>query len=71
MIAGYITYKELELITGFKPKYLKQLILNGLKYHELDINYDEDNLKIDTNLSWDEMLFNINEVEDWLKVHIF
>lgn len=71
MIAGYLTFKELEIITGFKPKYLKQLILNGLEYHELDIQYDMNNLKIDTNLSWDEMLFSIDEVERWLKVHIF
>lgn len=65
MLAGYVTYEELKLITGYPDRILNQLIINGLNIHECDV----DRKKIGGNTK--QMLFNIQEVEDWLKVHVF
>lgn len=65
MLAGYVTYEELKIITGYSDKFLNKLIINGLNIHEADLQYKQMNSKIK------QMLFNLQEVEDWLKVHIF
>ena len=38
MLAGYVTYEELKLITGYPDRFLNQLIVNGLNIHEADLN---------------------------------
>jgi len=65
MLAGYVTYEELKLITGYPDRFLNQLIVNGLNIHEADLNMKQ----IGGNTK--QMLFNLQEVEDWLKVHVF
>ena len=65
MIAGYVTYEELKLITGFDDKFLNKLIIKGLNIHEADLEYTKFTSK------YKQMLFNLAEVEEWLKVHIF
>ena len=34
MLAGYITYEELKLITGYSDVILNKLITKGLNFHE-------------------------------------
>ncbi len=65
MLAGYVTYDELLLITGFSEKFLNKLIIKGLNMHEADLEYEKLSSK------YKQQLFNLQEVEDWLKVHIF
>ena len=68
MISGYVTFDELLLITGFNEKYLKKLLLNGLYFHELHIDSDE---MLKKGASVKHCLFDLKEVEDWIKVHVF
>lgn len=65
MIAGYVTYDELKLITGFDDKLLNKLILLGMNYHELDLDHTNFTSK------YKEQLFNLEEVEEWIRMHIF
>lgn len=70
MLAGYITYEELKLITGYSDVILNKLITKGLNFHELDLEYNNIN-KPKRSDRYKRMLFNLQEVEDWLRVHIF
>jgi hypothetical protein len=70
MLAGYITYEELKLITGYSDVLLSKLITKGLAFHELDLEYNNKNKPKRTD-RYKRMLFNIKEVEEWLKIHIF
>ena len=65
MLAGYVTYDELKLITGFSEKFLNRLILRGMNIHEIDLDYR----RLPSN--YRQQLFNLAEVEEWIKVHIF
>lgn len=65
MLAGYVTYEELKIITGYTDSFLNKLILNGLNVHEADADYKRMDSKIK------QTLFSLTEVEEWLKVHIF
>lgn len=67
MIAGYVTFDELLLLTGFTENYLKKLLLNGLKYHEIHLKYND----MTTKPPLRQCLFDLNEVEEWIKVHVF
>lgn len=70
MLNGYVTYDELKLVTGFPDYFLSKLITKGLKFHEADLEYN--NIKKPTRSDrYKLMLFNLKEVEEWLKVHIF
>ena len=68
MLNGYVTYDELKLITGYNDSFLSKLISKGLNLHEADLDYDVNKPK---KTSYKMMLFNLQEVEDWLRVHIF
>lgn len=70
MLAGYITYEELKLITGYSDTFLSKLITKGLQFHEADLEYN--NPKNPKNpYNYKKTLFNLQEVEDWLRVHVF
>lgn len=67
MIAGYVTFDELKIITGYPEKFLKSLLLKGLNFHEITLDTDfnsEKSIKGQT-------LFSLKEVEEWIKVHVF
>lgn len=68
MIAGYVTYNELKIITGYSDVMLTKLLIQGINSHELEITKGIRKEKI---LPLKEQLFNLNEVERWIKVHIF
>ena len=56
------------LITGFDEKLLKKLIIEGITRHELTIdqfitNPNKKDLK--------EQLFNLNEIINWIKIHVY
>lgn len=65
MLAGYVTYEELLLITGFSEKVLNKLIIKGLNLHEMDLEPNKLTSK------YKQQLFDLSEVEEWLKVHVF
>lgn len=67
MIAGYITYDELKLITGYSDQLLKNLILQGLNIHEVEVAIEGSHK--DRKVT--EQVFNLKEIENWLKVHIY
>lgn len=70
MLNGYVTYNELKLITGFSDVFLHKLISKGLSIHEVDLEYN--NVKAPIRQSnYKQVLFNLAEVEEWLRVHIF
>ena len=71
MLAGYITYEELKLITGFSDVFLNRLITKGLAFHEVDLEYNNIGRKPKREDYYKRILFNIQEVENWLKVHVF
>lgn len=55
------------MLTGFKEPLLRKLIIEGITRHELSINtFIKSNKK---NL--DEQLFNLDEVVNWIKLHIY
>ena len=70
MLAGYITYEELKLITGYSEVILNKLITKGLAFHELDLEYNNTN-KPKRSDRYKRLLFNLQEVEQWLRLHIF
>ena len=70
MLNGYVTYKELKLITGFSDCFLSRLITKGLNIHEVDLEYNSVN-KPKREDRYKNLLFNLEEVENWLRVHIF
>ena len=68
MINGYVTYNELKLITGYSDPMLNQLLIQGISQHQLEIQVDSDK-RFSRPLR--ECLFNLSEVENWIKLHIF
>ena len=70
MLNGYVTYDGLKLITGFNDYFLSKLITKGLNIHEADLEYNNIN-KPKREDRYKTILFNLAEVENWLKVHIF
>lgn len=66
MINGYVTYEELKVITGYSDDFLKFLIVNGIKSHQIKTN------KV-TNVTYKlkDQLFNLKEVEEWLKLVVY
>lgn len=61
MIAGYVTYDELKIITGFNDYTLNTLIKTGMRAHQITPE----------GRTYKQSLFNLQEVEDWAKVHLF
>lgn len=61
MLAGYVTYKELLIITGYPPAKLNALIKKGLNQKELKVGRLTDRYKL--------MLFDIQEVEEWIRMY--
>ncbi len=70
MLNGYVTYNELKLITGYNDYFLSKLITKGLTFHEADLEYNNVN-KPQRADRYKQTIFNLQEVEQWLKVHIF
>ena len=68
MINGYVTYNELKIITGFDDNLLRQLLLEGLTHHELEVNITIDKRY---NKPLKEQLFNLEEVEKWISTHVY
>ena len=68
MIAGYVTYNELKLITGFSDTMLTSLLIQGMNAHELEVIKGINSKK---PIPLREHLFNLKEVEHWLNIHIF
>ena len=60
MIAGYVTYDELKLITGFPDRLLSGILSEGVRLHAITIGE-----------SYTKTLYNLKEVEDWIRVHIY
>lgn len=67
MLAGYVTYKELKLITGFSDSFLNKLIVKGMNLNEADLEYE----RLNFPSKYTQLLFNLQDVEEWLKVHVF
>ena len=63
MIAGYVNYQELKLLTGFSDTMLKRIIKEGRLDKKITVfgkvRYVEDSL------------FNLKEVEDYIRVMIY
>lgn len=63
MIAGYVNYQELKLLTGFNDIMLKRIIKEGRLDKKITVfgkvRYVE------------EALFNLKEVEEYIKVMIY
>ncbi len=76
MLAGYVTYDELLLITGFSNAFLSKLIVQGLTLHQADLQYiqltelQEANSRKCSQV-YKQTLFNLAEVEEWLRMHVF
>lgn len=68
LINGYVTYDELKIITGYSDSTLKKLLIDGLSYHELGIQVESDRRY---TKSLEQHLFDLQEVENWLKVHVY
>ena len=68
MIAGYITYNELKIITGYSDSILTKLLVQGINSHELEV---VKGIRKDKIIPITEQLFNLKEVEKWLNIHIF
>ena len=65
MINGYVTFNELVLITGLPEYKLRKLISAGMKYHTLGYVLENN------RTSYKDCLYNLDEVINWIKVHIF
>lgn len=64
MLDGYVTYKELKLITGLPENILNALIVQGVNQRQLEVdNSDGVELK--------HMLYNLAQFEKWMRVHIY
>ena len=63
MIAGYVNYQELKLLTGFNYTMLKRIIKEGRLDKKITVfgkvRYVE------------EALYNLKEVEEYIKVMIY
>ena len=69
MINGYVTFNELELITGLDAKLLKNLLLLGMNNNVLDVDMQEVNNCYKKPLR--EQIFNLQQVQDWICLHIY
>lgn len=66
MLNGYVTYEELKIITGFSDHFLNYMIRNGLNCHQIKTNrYSRVSHKLK------DQLFNLQEVEEWLKLVVY
>ena len=45
--------------------FLNKLIVQGLSIHEVDLEHTKISSK------YKQILFNLDEVEEWLRVHVF
>ena len=63
MINGYITFNELKIITGLEESLLKELLLNGLSQHEIEVQSVR-------KRAITQQLFNLEEVIKWISIHI-
>ncbi len=68
MINGYITYNELKIITGFDDEILRHLLLQGMSQHQLEVNVTTTK---GNEKTLQEQVFNLQEVENWLRIHIY
>jgi hypothetical protein len=63
MIAGYVTYQELKLITGFTDTFLKRVLSAGKLEKKLTL--------FGKTHCYEKAMYNLKEVEDYIKVLIF
>lgn len=63
MLNGYVTYEELKLITGYPDKLLKELLLQGMSQHQINIATNKSEIT--------QQIFNLDEVVKWITVHLF
>ena len=69
MIAGYITYDELKIITGFSDAVLSRLLNLGINQHQLHVETGIYNQKVAKHIK--QCLFNLKEVENWIRLHVY
>ena len=63
MLNGYITYDELKIITGYPDKVLRNLLLQGMSQHQINVNANKLNIT--------QQVFNLDEVVKWISIHLF
>ena len=63
MIAGYVNYQELKLLTGFNDTMLKRIIKEGRLDKKITVFGKVRYLE--------EALYNLKEVEEYIKVMIY
>ena len=61
MLAGYVTYEELKLITGFSDVFLKGFLREGVKAHVITIEDKK-------SPQYTEILYSLDEVEECLRL---
>lgn len=66
MINGYVTYEELKVVTGFDNLTLNKMIQNGLALREFEFTPVDGRTKC-----INKQLFNLQEVFNWIKLHIY
>ena len=67
MINGYVTYDELKIITGFDSTTLDRILRDGLTCHEFEFETLDRRAKYHIN----KKLYNLNEVLDWICIHVY
>lgn len=60
MIAGYVKWEELKIITGFSNFALRSLLSRGVKEHKIHMHYG--------GKDYTEVLYNLAEVEEYIKI---
>jgi hypothetical protein len=63
MIAGYVTYQELKLITGFSDNFLRKLITAGRLEKKLTL--------FGKTQCYEKALYNLNEVEEFIRIMVY
>jgi hypothetical protein len=69
LINGYVTFEELKVITGYSDSALVRLIMQGINQHQLELLGGVYNQEVAKPIR--EQLFNLEEVEKWLRIHIY
>ena len=69
MINGYVTFEELKIITGYSDSALVRLIMQGINQRQLELHGGIYNQEVAKPIR--EQLFNLEEVEKWLRIHIY
>jgi hypothetical protein len=67
LIAGYISYHELQLITGFSDYQLKKILMDGINQYALQVYGCHDRKPS----CYKDYLYDFNEVEEWIRLFIY